>query len=279
MSPKGIRTFDQLIKSKSASITQHIPPSRRLYFFCENSAHWSVSIPISATSNSLVSPAGLLTLRLPMRGSLMPSLRLSKTIVEKLQPKGLEAIFWDEGIPGFGVRVKESGGRSYAIQYRNREDGRSRRMTLGPHGPLLTYQQARDRARDILADALRGGNPAQDRVNCRRAPHMATLCDAYLKDHAEKKKRASSIKTDRSFIERFILPALGQRKVTDVGMKDIQKIHNGLSATRYQANRVLALSKMSVLPSAGAGAPTIRPSEPGRGRRDPAAAPDWRAEG
>lgn len=175
----------------------------------------------------------------------MPNVRLTKTTVEKLQPKGLEAIYWDEALPGFGVRVKASGSRSYVVQYRNRENGRSCRMTIGPHGPLLSFQQARDRARGILADALRGRDPAADRTNRRRAPDLAALCDAYLTDHAEKKKRASSAKADRAYIDRFILPALGRRKVVEIGMNDIQRLHNGLAGTPYQANRVLALlSKM-----------------------------------
>ena len=175
----------------------------------------------------------------------MPSMRLTKAIVEKLQPKGAETIYWDDALPGFGVRVKVSGSRSYLVQYRNRESGRSCRMTIGPHGPLLSYQQARDRARGILADALRGADPAAERTDRRRAPDLAALCEAYLRDHAEKKKRASSAKTDRAYVDRFILPALGQRKVAEISMNDVQKLHNGLAATPYQANRVLALlSKM-----------------------------------
>lgn len=175
----------------------------------------------------------------------MPNVRLTKSVVEKLQPKGPETIYWDEALPGFGVRVKASGSRSYVVQYRNRDNGRSCRMTVGPHGPLLSYQQARDRARGILADALRGADPAADRANRRRAPDVAALCDAYLKDHAEKKKRSTSAKTDRAYVNRFILPAMGQRKVAEISMNDIQKLHNGLAGTPYQANRVLALiSKM-----------------------------------
>lgn len=143
------------------------------------------------------------------------------------------------------MRVKASGSRSYVVQYRNRENGRSCRMTIGPHGPLLSFHEARDRARGLLADALRGADPAADRTNRRRAPDLAALCDAYLKDHAEAKKRSSSAKADRAYIERFILPALGQRKVAEIGMNDVQRLHNSLAGTPYQANRVLALlSKM-----------------------------------
>lgn len=192
----------------------------------------------------------------------MPNVRLTKTIVEKLQPKGAETIYWDEALPGFGVRVKLSGSRSYVVQYRNRENGRSCRMTIGPHGPLLSYQEARDRARGILADALRGADPGAERTERRRAPDFAALCEAYLRDHAEKKKRASSAKADRAYVDRFILPALGKCKVAEVGMNDVQKLHNALAATPYQANRVLALlSKMFSLAMRWG----WRPDNPARG--------------
>ncbi len=55
---------------------------------------------------------------------------------------------WDETLPGFGVRVKPSGVRSYLVQYRNRQTGASKRATIGQHGPLLTFDQAKRQARD-----------------------------------------------------------------------------------------------------------------------------------
>jgi hypothetical protein len=59
------------------------------------------------------------------------------------------------------------------------------------------------------------------------------------------KKRAGSIRNDRSILERHILPRLGQMKVQDVEPADIQRLHNALRETPYQANRTIALlSKM-----------------------------------
>lgn len=196
----------------------------------------------SAPCSPLHFPLFRLPCAYPIRkGAVVPNVRLTKTIVEKAPAKGARNDLLGRKSPRLWHRVKASGSRSYVVQYRNRDNGRSCRTTIGPHGPLLSYHQARDRARGLLADALRGADPAADRADRWRAPDLASLCEAYLKDHAERKKRLTSAKVDQTYIGRFILPTLGGRKVAEVGMNEIQKLHNGLAATPYQANRVLSL--------------------------------------
>lgn len=52
-------------------------------------------------------------------------------------------------------------------------------------------------------------------------------------------------------MDRLILPKLGKRLVADVARQDVARLHHGLRATPYQANRVLAvLSKMFTLAEA-----------------------------
>ena len=177
----------------------------------------------------------------------MPNVRMTKTVVEKLQPKGAETIFWDEALPGFGVRVKASGSRSYIVQYRNRANGRSCRMTIGPHGPLL-FVSAGHATGPAASSRTRCAAPIQRRSGPIGAAHPIWLryAESYLRDHAEKKKRSSSAE-DRSRLCRAIHPACPRAipKVAEIGMNDVQKLHNGLAATPYQANRALALlSKM-----------------------------------
>ena len=160
-------------------------------------------------------------------------------------PAETDYIVWDVELPGFGVRVKPSGVRSYVVQYRNRNTGTSRRKTLGQHGPLLTFHKARERARIILADALSGNDPVADDHAMRNAPTMKALAADYLAHHAVPKKRPRSVQKDRSMLDRIILPRLGGRNVNAVQSRDVQALHAAMKETPYQANRVLALmSKM-----------------------------------
>jgi integrase len=171
--------------------------------------------------------------------------KLTKSVVESLACGTEEYVIWDSALPGFGIRVKPSNVKSYIVQYRNRKTGASRRKTIGQHGPLLTFHKAKERARIILADALKGNDPVADDRTVRDAPTMRQLAADYLEQHAVPKKRARSVKNDRSMIDRIILPRLGSKKVVAVQSRDIQSLHVSMRITPYQANRLLALlSKM-----------------------------------
>ena len=175
----------------------------------------------------------------------MTTQKLTKSVTEGLSPAASDYIVWDAELPGFGVRVKPSGVKSYVVQYRNRKSGASRRTTVGQHGPLLTFHKAREQARIILADALKGNDPVADNRAIRTAPTMKELAADYLEQHALPKKRARSVENDRSMLERIILPRLGAKKVNDIQSRDAHALHIAMKDTPYQANRVLALmSKM-----------------------------------
>ena len=65
----------------------------------------------------------------------MAKQKLTRSVVERLSPGDADYVVWDAELPGFGVRVKPSGVKSYVVQYRNRETGVSRRKTVGQTAP------------------------------------------------------------------------------------------------------------------------------------------------
>jgi len=169
--------------------------------------------------------------------------KLTKKLLDSAKAQNKETVLWDDILAGFGVRVKLSGVKSFCVQYRNAQ-GRSRRLTIGRYG-RLTLAQARAKARQILAEVDQGVDPLEEKRKGRRAPTVKELADRYMSEHAEVKKKPSSVTKDRTLITRLIKPNLGNMKVEAVKTSDIAQLHHSLRTTPTQANRVLALiSKM-----------------------------------
>ena len=169
--------------------------------------------------------------------------KLTQAFVGRLKSAERDEVIWDDDLPGYGIRSKPSGVRSYLIQYRNAE-GRSRRYTLGRYG-VLTPDEGRRKARRLLAAVAEGQDPASQASETRSAPSIAELADRYISDHALAHKKASSIASDRRMIEAHIKPKLGKVKVAGLSRAEVARLHHGMRETPYEANRTLAVfSKM-----------------------------------
>ncbi len=180
---------------------------------------------------------------LTRKGGEKDAMRITKRVVDSTNASTKDVLVWDDELKGFGLRVKPSGVKSYVVQYRNKY-GRSRRLSIGLHG-RLTPEEARSQARLALSEVEKGKDPAEERKNDLNAPTVSQLAERYVQDHCELKKKASSLRNDKSMLERIVLPAIGARQVEDISKYDISKLHNNLRETPYQANRVLSLlSKM-----------------------------------
>lgn len=168
--------------------------------------------------------------------------KLTKRTVDAARAEAGERFLWDPELPGFGLRVRPSGRRYYVVQYRAK--GRTRRLTLGPHG-ALTPDQARRNAAKLLAEARTGGDPAVEIRSATKSITVAELARRYLAQHAEPKKKPTSLRNDRLNLRLHVLPELGMLPLAAVTRQDVATLHHGLRETPTAANRVLALlSKM-----------------------------------
>jgi integrase len=163
--------------------------------------------------------------------------KLTKRVVDALQPSPVGEVYaWCSELRGFGVRMLPSGVAAYLIKYRNHER-RTRKMVLGRVG-ILTPEEARGIAREHLAAVARGEDPAEKRQDARRATTVGELCERYwiaaqdglVLGKRGAAKKASTLLTDRSRIDRHIIPLLGLRRVADLTCVDVAKFMRDVAA-------------------------------------------------
>ncbi len=172
--------------------------------------------------------------------------KLTKRTVDSVRPGDRDIMLWDDDLPGFGLRVKPTGVRSFLVQYRNAQ-GRSRRYTIGRHG-VFTPDHARKEAARILAAARRGEDPAAKRAAARKPATLSEMCDRYSKEHTAVHNRPRTSKEANRLVEKHIRPALGTLQAAAVTRQDVAKLHRSMDATPRLANHVLAiLSKIFTL--------------------------------
>jgi integrase len=165
---------------------------------------------------------------------------ISQTSVKKAkQPTSGYYIVFDDKIEGFGLRVTAAGAKSFVLNYR--VSGRKRRYTIG-RWPQWTADAARDEVITNLWPAIhKGGDPQHGKEIERGEPMMKELADDYIEQWAIPHKKPSSVKQDRRMLNTRVLPALGKLRVKAVTTRDIEKLHNSLRRTPYEANRVKSL--------------------------------------
>ena len=132
----------------------------------------------------------------------MPTRNLTVRLIDSIKPPLTGRIeYWDAGTPGFGLRVTQSGRKSWVVLYRHQ--GRPRRLTLGPY-PALPLADARDQARDSLRAVAKGKDPAGEKRIARLGDTFGDLAEDYIALYAKPNKR--SWKEDRRALDRDLLP-------------------------------------------------------------------------
>ena len=112
--------------------------------------------------------------------------RITKRYVDALKPGAADVVHWDDALPGFGVRVRPSGAKSYVYVYRlgGGRRGRQRRFTLGAanNGPADGKKQRRvitpDEARKA---ALKASASAED-----NGARCAMTCCVFIRSSSER---------------------------------------------------------------------------------------------
>lgn len=164
--------------------------------------------------------------------------KITKRLVDATEGQISDQFVWDSDLAGFGLKVTPAGRKVFVLQYRIGR--KSRRMTLGAFG-ALTVDQARSLAQTNLRIVARGDDPMAEREAKCDEKTTGELLDQFLADHADAKLKSRSSAEYRRLAQTLVPSKLRRMPIAEVARADLSKLHNSLSGTPYQANRLLAV--------------------------------------
>jgi integrase len=165
----------------------------------------------------------------------------SKTIAALTLDGKRDVIHFDDAMPGFGFRLRLSGGklqRSWVVQYKR--GNKSRRITLG-RAEVLGAEAARAAAKKALAQVSLGGDPQAERRD-RRAKNRHSLLSEIDRYLAAKQARPRTLIELRRYLTGPAFKPLHGMPVDVVARKDvadrlvdIEHEHGSIVAARARA--------------------------------------------
>jgi integrase len=172
----------------------------------------------------------------------MPRIKLTKRVIDDLQPQAIDKFYWDIDITGLAVKVTPKGRKTFLVQYR--PGGRktpTRKVSIGQYG-TVTVHKARNAASQILGLRAEGRDPALERQQARHrtaSDRFSDIADDFLAKHASQNRTAEE--TAR-VIRRNALPKWGSRSIHEIGKRDVNDLLDAVVArgSPVAANRLLA---------------------------------------
>jgi integrase len=171
----------------------------------------------------------------------LPKMKLTGQTAETLRLGSGETdrIWFDDTIPGFGLRVRDTGSRSWVFQYK--VAGRTHRLVIG-RTAAVKAARAREIAGEYHAKVRLGQNPATDkRRQVERAGHtFGALAERYLERQQKDLRPRSLVEVTRHLrryaepLVRLPLDSVDQRTIAE-RLASIEKNSGGVTANRVRA--------------------------------------------
>jgi integrase len=148
-------------------------------------------------------------------------MKLTKATAERLAlpARVRDKIFFDDDLPGFGLRLRDGGKRSWIAQYR--VGAKQRRVTIGTVN-TTSADEARKQARGILSKVHLGGDPQTEKAE-KRALASVTVgatVGRYLEERAVKRLKPRSYEEVERHLKKHWSP-LAETPIRNVRRSDV----------------------------------------------------------
>lgn len=163
----------------------------------------------------------------------MPTVNLTDISVRNTQPPSAgQETHWDDGLPGFGLRVSQGGAKSFVLVH-----GRNRQRTTIGRYPIISLSQARTKAKEILAERTLG----------RRQGASLKFEESLIlfgSTHCDKNNKARTAKETKRLLNKHFLPKLRHEHLEDITTSTIAGIVDKLLDTPSEANHAFAAIRL-----------------------------------
>jgi integrase len=181
---------------------------------------------------------------------------MREKLTDRFAAKAPPGIYFDadqRSPPGFLLRVTPAAarldadprGRSWALNYRLVDTGRERRLTIGETASW-PISVARERAAELRREIAIGGDPLGQREEKRAEATVIELVERYIAERLPV-KATRTVREERGLIRQWIIPELGQKKLSAVERADAERLHRKITATGTQIRANRALSTLSAI--------------------------------
>ena len=162
-------------------------------------------------------------------------MRLTDAAIARLRPREREYTVWDSRVPGLGVRVRPSGGRSYVLL--RDAGGRSGRVSLGP----VSVKGIAEARRECLArQATR--EPDRETTPPRVVPLLREFVEGEWKEAHFERYKPSTKRTASYLLRGPLLPEFGSKRLDRITHAQLRRWFDGFSRTAPgNANHALNL--------------------------------------
>ncbi len=173
----------------------------------------------------------------------MQKQKFTTSLIDAIEPTGKEFTVWDSVIPGFGLRVRPTGAKSFVFVYRTSggRAGATRKVTIGD-AAKLRLEPAREKAKELAGLAFAGIDTAKERAEEkqtlkaeREAPTVSDLLDRFIEDHARAHLKEKTWREYERLADKILKPEIGDLKVAAVTTADVSTMHHRLRGKPTQA--------------------------------------------
>jgi integrase len=179
----------------------------------------------------------------------MPKRTLNDRILKAIKPAQPGKLYdvMDIIVPGLGVRVSDTGRRTFILVTRFPGSRNPTRRALGEYGEL-TLEKARHKARDWLELIRKGRDPKHEEQHQRlmeqrkRANTFAAVAEDFIAEKLPAERKGREVERD---IRREFLPAWGNRPVVEIRPYDVRAVVKAAKdrGAPYQAFNLLATAR------------------------------------